>query len=166
MRALDLQLRPATPADDAFLRALGRPSFSRWSRDPAESVVRMSRATAAATLVAERAGEGSPKAVGFAIVRVEPLGRPFGPWAAPAVAHLDAVAVSRAARGAGVGTALLRAAEELAAERGAVVLSLVTAVANVRARKLFEGAGYLPTARLEAYYLGEWDAIAMFRPLA
>jgi ribosomal protein S18 acetylase RimI-like enzyme len=57
-------------------------------------------------------------------------------------AHLEAIAVAVNAEGRGVGKALLEAAEAAARERGALSMSLHVFASNVRARRVYERAGY------------------------
>lgn len=122
----------------------------------------MMQARAARTLVAEANG----RLAGFAIVSFEELRRPFGPWARPVVASLDAIAVHEDAQGNGVGAALLAEAEQVARAQQAVSLTLRTAVTNARAQGLFRRAGFQTTVRLDAFYRGGQGALAMTKLLA
>src|SRR5262249_9139253 len=141
-------VRPRTPADDEFIVALARPSFGRYSQAPGRSVAGMMQARGARTLVAEAAG----RLAGFAILSVEGLRRPFGPWVRPVVASLDAIAVIEEAQGSGVGKALLAEAERVARSQQAVTFTLRTAVTNARAQALFRRAGFQATLQLDGFY--------------
>lgn len=57
-------------------------------------------------------------------------------------AHLEVIVVAASAEGRGIGKALLGAAEAAARKRGAHSMSLHVFANNVRARKVYERAGY------------------------
>ncbi len=59
-------------------------------------------------------------------------------------AHLEAIVVSSAARGQGLGRRLLQATERLASELGARSITLHAFRSNKRARALYESSGYDP----------------------
>jgi GNAT superfamily N-acetyltransferase len=63
---------------------------------------------------------------------------------AGACGHIGDVVVARAARGRGVGAALLAAGEQWARRRGYRLLSLNVFVDNTEARALYERSGYAP----------------------
>ena len=67
-------------------------------------------------------------------------------------ARLYSLATSVAARGRGIGKALLAAAESCARERGARTLSLEVRRDNSAAVHLYEVRGYRRSAALESYY--------------
>lgn len=125
MPAARVAIRFAEPADDGFIRDLGRDVFTEYSLRAERETARM--ASEAPTLVAIQDGER----IGFAIVEI------LGPNA-----HLAAIAVIETARGRGVGAALLRAAERLARSRGSRELSLTTADSNLAALDLFLKRGF------------------------
>lgn len=56
--------------------------------------------------------------------------------------HLGMIAVTDAAEGRGAGSALLRAAEEWARDRGYATLTLNVFEGNTRARRFYERAGF------------------------
>lgn len=157
----DLVIRPLTPGDETFIRALSRRVFATYSRNPARLVGSMIEEENAETVVAELGGE----AVGFAVIAFEELGRDFGPWRRPRVARLNAIAVHPEVYGRGIGRRLLKRAEDLARARGAVSLTLNTAVTNRRALRLFEPAGFLGVVTLPNNYARGQSAVAMFKPL-
>jgi ribosomal protein S18 acetylase RimI-like enzyme len=140
---------------------VGRRVFARWSRDPGRSLSSMLASRGARAEIVER--DGVP--LGFAIVTFERLARPYGPWRTPAVARLDAIAVSPREQNAGVGRALTRRAEAIAREEGAVVLTLMTAESNTKARRLFTRAGFLAVIRMPNSYVNGEAAIEMFKPI-
>jgi ribosomal protein S18 acetylase RimI-like enzyme len=102
--------------------------------------------------------------LGLAVVSVE-RHRRWGPFDEPRLAHLDAIAVAPEARRRGVARTLLAHAERFASRRGALSMSLMTAVDNSVARKLFAACGYLELVELGAVYAGRTDAVRMFKPL-
>jgi ribosomal protein S18 acetylase RimI-like enzyme len=67
---------------------------------------------------------------------------------------LEAAAVARPWQGQGIGTALVRAAEVLAAERGFGIAELGVEDSNPRARRLYERLGYRSVARNDFRYEG------------
>jgi len=156
-----VKFRPRTEEDDVFLLSVGRRVFSAWSRDPARALAAMLVESGARAEVAWV----SEARVGFFIVGLDVLPRPFGPWVRPAVARLDAIAVVPGAQSRGIGRALLVRAEKVATDRGAVVMSLMTASTNGKARKLFSRAGFLSLVTLPRSYANGDAAVEMFKAL-
>jgi len=161
-RASVVTVRPRSSADDDAIVALSRPSFGKYSPAPERSVWNMMQSRGARTLVAEAGG----RVLGFAIVSFEALARPFGPWARPVIASLDAIAVHEKAQGAGIGMALLGGVESVARAEGAVSMNLRTAVTNTRAQALFRRAGFQATVQIQGFYRGGQGAFAMTKLLA
>jgi ribosomal protein S18 acetylase RimI-like enzyme len=83
--------------------------------------------------------------VGKAHVRLEP---------GQETATIEAAAVVPALRRGGIGTTLMRAAEELAEERGFGVVQLGVEDWNPAARRLYERLGYRSFARMDFVYEG------------
>ena len=104
--------------------------------------------------------------IGYFVLSSMELGRPYGPWPTPRIAHLDAIAITPEAQGQRLGRALTRRAEEVAREGGAVVMTLMTAMGNTRARRLFERSGFLPVLRSDGSYANGDAAIKMFKLIA
>ena len=69
--------------------------------------------------------------------------------------HVGILAVARAAEGRGVGRALLAAAEAWTRERGWRKLTLNVFETNVRARAVYERAGFAPETRRYVKWIGE-----------
>ncbi len=157
----EVEFRPFDEDDEAFVIALGRRSFSAWSRNPGQSLLGMARSDRAVCELASVKGEP----VGLYVVTTRTLDRPFGPLKNPAAAHLDAIAVVPRVAGRGVGRALLLRAERVARSKGAVVMSLMTAVGNERAQALFNRAGYLRAMTSPSAYANAEDAFELFKPL-
>lgn len=160
VRSLDF--RPLEARDEAFCGALAREVFAAWSRDPAHSFAAMAHGPGT---LAELAVLGQRERVGYFVLSVRKLGRPFGPIASPVTAHLDSIAVMPRWTRRGVGSLLLQRAEERARAAGSVVLTLSTAVSNHAAQSLFELNGFMRTLRSPAAYANGEDAFEMFKPL-
>ncbi|MBK9260764.1 MAG: GNAT family N-acetyltransferase [Polyangiaceae bacterium] len=156
-----LTVRLRRPDDDDFIRDVAHDSFARWSHAPRQSIMAMLHGRSARTLVAEK----NDNRLGFAIVTFEALGRPFGPWPRPVIAHLDAIAVQKDARRSGIGQVVLASAETLACEYGAVCMTLNTARANRPALVLFGSCGYQVTLEIPEFYRGRQPAFAMTKLL-
>jgi ribosomal protein S18 acetylase RimI-like enzyme len=144
----DLSLRPRRPSDDAFIYPLSDRIFAAYSRHPTGSMASMLAERGAVVRVAERPSGPA----GFFVVAFERLGRAFGPWAHPAAARLNAIGVQPDLQGRGVGRFLLDRAEALSRDEGAVVLTLMTAETNTRARRLFTSTGFQTVLSVEGAY--------------
>jgi ribosomal-protein-alanine N-acetyltransferase len=119
-----------TPDELAALHALCFTDMPRpWTAGEFEAI-----AALASTLAVAR-----PE--GFA------LGRVAGPEA-----ELLTLAVHPAARRRGVGRALVRDFEAVAAGRGAREVFLEVAVTNLAAQRLYDSLGYRPAGRRAGYY--------------
>ena len=70
------------------------------------------------------------------------------------------------ARRLGVGSALLRAAEEELLRSGAVVLALETPVNNEAAIRFYKRKGFFVEKTVAGYYSGQLDALVMTKELA
>ena len=81
--------------------------------------------------------DGGQEVLGFALVSLRPELLSHEPSA-----HLEAIAVSESAESAGVGRALLAAAEDEAKAHGAKSLTLHVFARNTRARAFYERSGY------------------------
>ena len=107
----------------------------------------------AATVVAREAGRAS----GYATV----LFRSGSP-----LARLYSTGVAPDRRGAGLGRALLRAAERAARRRGADLMRLEVRPDNQAALDLYRSAGYATFGRYDRYYEDDSDALRMEKPLS
>lgn len=156
-----LLVRPHAALDDGFVARLSHETFGPYAKNPigiVSSMIDEAHASFVATLDKEP--------VGFAILRIERRGRAYGPVAAPAIAHLDAIAVSPRLRKRGIASALLDHVEHLAATEGALGMFLLTAARNGPARTLFEACGYQYLAGYRAAYLGRHAGVIMTKALA
>lgn len=160
-KANALVIRRSRPGDETFLEDLSIQVFAQYSRNPEGALHGMHHDPDAMSFVAEQGG----LSVGFAIVGFETLPRAFGPWTKPTIAHLNAIAVRPTRQGSGAGLALLVRVEDEARKRGAVSISLRTAVDNRRARQLFEPFGFFVIATLDDFYTNGQRAVAMLKPI-
>jgi ribosomal protein S18 acetylase RimI-like enzyme len=157
----NVTIRAACRSDEEFVQDLASQVFSAYSRDPRRAIESILAERCTETLVAEL----DSLRVGFAVLQYEQLARDVGPWVRPTAARLDAIAVCPRVHGRGVGRRLLESAEEAARQRPSLSLSLATGERNMRARRLFEGGGFVQLARVERYYAGGQAAILMHRTL-
>jgi ribosomal protein S18 acetylase RimI-like enzyme len=139
-------IRKASPADRAVIVSLARRltafDLPRWrqpddisnadARAMMESVAEGSDQNE--VLVAERDGE----IVGclHMLTTTDFFGRTH--------AHISVIATAAAAEGTGVGTSLLKYAEEWSRARGMTLLTLNVFDANARAKRFYERAGFAP----------------------
>jgi ribosomal-protein-alanine N-acetyltransferase len=158
---VNIAIRPSSLGDEEFVHDLASQVFSPYSRDARRAIRSILAERSTETLVAEL----DSVRVGFVVLQYEQLRRDFGPWVRPTAARLNAIAVCPRAHGRGVGRRLLEGAEEAARGRSSLSLSLATGESNTRARRLFEGGGFVQLVRVERYYAGGQTAILMHRTL-
>jgi ribosomal protein S18 acetylase RimI-like enzyme len=148
---LTIRVRVATKADRAFIETLGaRSSMDSVSSlrraDPADVIANFEGLLAVVdsrkhfALIAEADGERA----GF-LLCLESLPDEVTGADQAFVAYM---AVERAARGKGIGSALLERAEDEAKRRGAPYMALMVTEENASARALYERAGYATERRL------------------
>ena len=80
--------------------------------------------------------------------------------------HVITIDVVAEARRAGVGSALLRAAEDQLLRAGAVAVALETPVNNEAAIRFYKQKGYFVEKTVAGYYSGQMDALVMTKELA
>jgi ribosomal-protein-alanine N-acetyltransferase len=80
-------------------------------------------------------------------------------------ARIYSLVVAPAARGMGLGEALVMAAERAAAARGARAVSLEVRLDNLAARGLYEKHGYRQIQVLPGYYTDGADGLRLLKPL-
>lgn len=136
---------PAKPADLDALVALEERCFSGD---------RMSRRSYAAALTNPRAVVLVARGPASGLLGAATL---FLRADSPA-ARLYSIAVAPEARGRGLGTGLLRAAESAARRRGATALRLEVSVGNKSALALYQKSGYGISGRVARYYEDGSDA--------
>lgn len=145
-------IRRAERADDAFLARLGQEAFADFDLRARESTLGIVHQTGMVTLVA--ALDGEP--VGFVSLEIRRGG----------IGYVQAIAVRLAERGCGLGQRLLVAAERAALSRGATLLQLTTAQANVEAVALFLKRGFTIERRHRRFYARGQDACTMTKDLS
>ena len=79
--------------------------------------------------------------------------------------HIVSIAVSEQHRGKGIGSFLMRKAQEAMAARGATESYLEVRVSNQEAINLYLKLGYKTSGRLEAYYKDGEAALVMATPV-
>jgi ribosomal protein S18 acetylase RimI-like enzyme len=82
------------------------------------------------------------------------------------VGHIITIDVIVEARRAGVGTALLHAAEQQLLRAGADVVALETPVNNAAAIRFYKQKGYFVEKTVAEYYSNQMDALVMAKELA
>lgn len=145
-------IRRVAPSDEAFLGRLGHDAFGDFDHRAREHTLAIVRHPGAVTLVITL--DDAP--IGFATIELSRGG----------IAHLQAIAVRAAERGRGFGQRLLAAAERACRARGATLLELVTAQANVEAIALFTRAGFTIGRRHRRFYGRGQDACTMIKDLS
>jgi ribosomal protein S18 acetylase RimI-like enzyme len=80
--------------------------------------------------------------------------------------HIITIDVVAKARRAGVGSALLLAAEEKLIRVGALAVALETPVNNEAAIRFYKAKGYFVEKTVAGYYSGQLDALVMTKELA
>jgi len=109
--------------------------------------------------VAERDG----LIVGYIFAALEPLS--WKELRGPA-GFIHDVAVAVEARRAGIGSALLGAAEDQLLRAGVVAVALETPVNNAAAIRFYKQKGYFVEKTVAGYYSGQMDALVMTKELA
>jgi len=107
------------------------------------------------TLVAERDSEKGQGILGFIVAETR---RYSG--------HIITIDVIAEARRAGVGSALLREAEEQLVRTGAAAVALETPVNNAAAIRFYKQKGYFVERTVAGYYSNQLDALVMTKELA
>ena len=97
--------------------------------------------------------------------RIHPAGGRVLARIAAEEAEILTLAVAPAARRQGLGRALLLAAMEEAARRGAREMFLEVAAANPAARALYAACGFTEVGLRRGYYAGGGDALILRAPL-
>lgn len=143
-----MKIRAATPGDRAFVLAAAQrlASFEPPAWRPAQEIVEGERRTLRAFFAAPPEGSSllvaeSDDGVGLGFVYLERLQDYF---TLEAHGHIGILVVTDAAAGRGVGSALMRAAEAWARERGYRKLTLTVFEANTGARGVYDHLGYAP----------------------
>lgn len=146
-----VRLRTGAQADLDALCELEQTTFSgdRLSR---RSLRRLLHSPSASLIVAE----GHGRVLGYALVLL-----PAGSMRA----RLYSIATAAGARGRGLGSRLLAAAEQAARDRGRAEISLEVRADNMAAIALYSRRGYVEHARIPGYYEDGAPAIRMRKRL-
>lgn len=144
-------LRPAGLDDVAALAAIENDAFASDRLSP-RSLRRLIRSGSADIIIADEAGA----ARGYAAILFR---------RGSAVARLYSIAVADAARGRGVGVALLQAAEDAARARGARTLRLEVRAGNSGAIALYRKHGFRNLGRIADYYADHAEALRFEKAL-
>jgi ribosomal protein S18 acetylase RimI-like enzyme len=145
-----ISLRSFAPEDASFVAKLSDEAFAEYGGRPSRYTLSViERPTAHSWLAIE---EGVP--VGLVILEVD----------LPRAAVL-AVAVSRLARGRGIGELLMKHAERQARAHSATRLTLYTADSNLAALDLFLRRGFRIVARKPGFYSRRQDACELTKRL-
>ena len=129
--AVDPSIRPGVPPDESWARRAAQ--YAAWLAQPG-----------AFALVAERDGGTA----GYAVVSIGPPDDTY--LAGRVMAHLESLSVAPAARGAGVGGALLEAVRARLGTLGAEMLFVSAFAANAGARRFYLSHGFTATQVLYA----------------
>lgn len=143
-------IRPATGRDAAAITALEAEAFSSTAWNASQVAAELDTPTRR-VVVAEQDGA----LLGYASVGL-----------AGDVADLIRIAVARASRRAGIGSALLAAAHDRAVEGGADRVLLEVAASNSSALAFYAAHGYAEISRRPRYYADGDDALVLDRALA
>ena len=104
-------------------------------------------------------GAGGKSILGFVVAETG------GKTAHVKTAHIITIDVVADARRTGVGSALLRAAEDRLLQAGAVAVALETPVNNEAAIRFYKRKGYFVEKTVAGYYSGQLDALVMTKNL-
>ncbi len=149
--ARELEIRRASPGDEAFVASLAREGFGDFSRHSEATTLKMLHEPGSVALIAAR----GRWPIGLVVVEAHGRG----------LASIQAIAVRRGERGQGVGQRLMSAAIRVAREGGADELRLCTAQANVEALSLFLKAGFRIVRRMPRFYPRGQDACELARSI-
>jgi len=150
------------PSDIAVIAEIERRSFSDpWSARSFEDLLAHSRMYFAC--VRETPGHAASKALGYVVA-----------WFAGGQGEIANLAIDPAARGRGLGSALLDAALDEARRHGVDEVFLEVRCSNARARRLYESRGFAEVGRRRRYYrrpvedavILRWTAVAQPRAQA
>jgi len=165
MAAVSFRIRQFEKADFDTLWRIDQDCFDPQLAYSRPEMAFYIRRPASFTLVAERdggggevPGNGSARAgiliLGFIVAETR---RKTG--------HIITIDVVAEARRAGVGSALLRAAEDRLLRAGAVAVALETAVNNEAAIRFYKQKGYFVEKTVSSYYSNQIDALVMTKAL-
>jgi ribosomal protein S18 acetylase RimI-like enzyme len=144
-------IRDFKPEDFETLWRLDQECFARGIAYSKQELRAYIRHRGAFTLVAVDPDDG--KTQGFIVAHAGPTG------------HIVTIDVSQKARRAGVGSTLLRSAEERLRDAGSQAVGLETAVDNLAALSFYKRHGYMVTRTWPHYYSNGVDALVLKKAL-
>jgi len=147
---LQVSLRRYTPEDAAFAAALSERAFAEYGAQPARYTLSVIERSDTCTWLAIEAGVP----VGLVVLELRAN-----------QAAILVIAVTESARGRGIGGLLMQAAERHAQSRGAKLLTLCTADANLAALDLFLRRGFRIVRRRPGFYSRRQDACELEKTL-
>jgi ribosomal protein S18 acetylase RimI-like enzyme len=153
---VDWAIRPAVTADLDALVALENACFDSDRLTRRQLRYMLARAQAV-LLVAEPGAGGGRGLLGYVLVLFN---------RATSVARLYSIAVAAAARGRGVGRALVEAAEQATWDAERAYLRLEIRRDNAASQRLFQGLGYRRFGVLSNYYQDHMEALRYEKQLA
>jgi len=153
---VDWAIRPAVTADLDALVALENACFDSDRLTRRQLRYMLARAQAV-LLVAEPGAGGGRGLLGYVLVLFN---------RATSVARLYSIAVAAAARGRGVGRALVEAAEQATWDAERAYLRLEIRRDNTASQRLFQGLGYRRFGVLSNYYQDHMEALRYEKQLA
>ena len=178
---VSFRIRPFRKADFEMLWRIDQACFDPQMAYSRPEMAFYMRRPGAFSLVAEDSPNGQPKRPSgltqnvsnqSAPNRTEP---PAGPWEGilgfivaevrRQGGHIITIDVVAEARRTGVGSALLRAAEDRLRENGALTVALETAVNNAAAIRFYKNEGYFVEKTVRGYYSNQLDALVMTKSL-
>lgn len=150
-----ISIRPATPLDVNYIRALSKKSFQKYG--PYENVLPCwleSGITSSFIAIMQE------RPVGFAM-----LGQPFQKNNFFGTLELLAVAVEPASQRLGIGDLLMKEVERTASEQEVQKVILHTAIKNLPARRLFSKHGFKALKVKKKFYPEGQDALLMCKDI-
>jgi ribosomal protein S18 acetylase RimI-like enzyme len=144
-------IRDFKPEDFETLWHLDQECFARGIAYSKQELRAYIRHRGAFTLVAVDPDDG--KTQGFIVAHAGPTG------------HIVTIDVSQKARRAGVGSTLLRSAEERLRDAGSQAVGLETAVDNLAALSFYKRHGYMVIRTWPHYYSNGVDALVLKKAL-
>ncbi len=177
---VSFQIRPFRKTDFDTLWRIDQMCFDPQLAYSQPEMAFYMRRPGAFSLVAEVPSDGEPRTPASPNHRVRNPSNVRDPNAAPVPGilgfivaevrrqsgHIITIDVVAEARRSGVGSALLRAAEERLREAGAMTVALETAVNNAAAIRFYKQKGYFVERTARGYYSNQLDALVMAKSLA
>ena len=178
---VSFRIRPFRKADFEMLWRIDQACFDPQMAYSRPEMAFYMRRPGAFSLVAEDSPNGQPKRPSGLTQNVSNQNAPnrteapAGPWEGilgfivaevrRQGGHIITIDVVAEARRTGVGSALLRAAEDRLRENRALTVALETAVNNAAAIRFYKNEGYFVEKTVRGYYSNQLDALVMTKSL-